>query len=90
MVNIAVGDTVHWVWADPVVAHTVTSGTPGAPDGKFCSLPQGSAVSADACRSVAYAQVSPFTYDFTFTMAGSFPYYCTVHGAAQTGMVTVR
>jgi plastocyanin len=84
------GDTVHWVWADPVTAHTVTSGVPGAPDGKFCSLPPGSVVNAQTCTGTSYAMTAPYTFDHVFNQAGTYPYHCEVHGALMTGMITVN
>jgi plastocyanin len=87
-VNINPGDTVMWQWAPGSIAHTVTSGAPGAVDGKFCSLPAGTAPSASACDSISYAQ-STGSYSYTFPTAGNFPYFCEVHGAMMTGMVVV-
>jgi plastocyanin len=84
VVNISAGGTVTWQWLGG--PHTVTSGTPGAPDGNFCSI--GGTPSAAACNSTSYAQ-SAGTYSHTFATAGSFPYYCTVHGAMMTGTVVV-
>jgi plastocyanin len=88
-VTINQGDTVHWVWSDTGVAHTVTSGSPGAADGQFCSLGAGMTVNATTCNSVSYAATAPFTYDHVFSAPGTYPYYCTVHGAVMTGTVTV-
>jgi plastocyanin len=76
-----------WVWDGS--PHTVTSGSPGAADGKFCSLPAGTAVTAAACNSTSYAQGTGATYSFTFTSSGTFPYFCEVHGAMMTGSVVV-
>jgi plastocyanin len=87
MVTINVGGTVTWTWDSG--PHTVTSGRPGQADGNFCSLPPGTAVSAAACASTNYAASPPYTYAHTFSTVGSFPYYCTVHGAAMTGTVVV-
>ena len=53
--------------------HSATSGTPGSPDGTFDSGAHG----------------VPFTYSYTFATPGSFPYYCTVHGAMMVGTVNV-
>jgi plastocyanin len=86
MVSINVGDTVTWVWDGG--PHTVTSGSPGAVDGTFCSLPAGTAPSASACNSTSYAQSSG-SYSYTFPAAGTFAYFCTVHGAMMTGTVVV-
>jgi plastocyanin len=88
MVNINAGDTVMWQWAPGSIAHTVTSGAPGAVDGKFCSLPAGMTPSVSACDSVSYAQ-STGSYSYTFPTAGTFPYFCEVHGAMMTGTVVV-
>jgi plastocyanin len=85
-VDINVGDTVHWVWQGS--PHTVTSGAAPVPDGRFCS--NGGAQSVAACSGTGYAAGPGKTYDHTFTTAGSFPYFCTVHGAAMTGVVNVH
>jgi len=88
-VTIHPGDTVMWTWQGG--PHTVTSGTPGAPDGKFCSLPPGADVNATTCNTTAYARNPPFTYSQTaaFNTPGTFPYFCEVHGALMTGSVVV-
>jgi plastocyanin len=87
-VTIHPGETVQWNWAG--APHTVASGVPGAPDGKFCSIPAGVVVSATSCNSVAYAQGIGATYSQTdaFLQPGTYPYFCTVHGALETGTVT--
>ncbi|HZS41465.1 MAG TPA: plastocyanin/azurin family copper-binding protein [Polyangia bacterium] len=87
-ISINVGDTVEWNWPAGSLPHTVTSGTPGAPDGQFCS--NGQQPSVQACSGAAYAMTGPATYSHTFSAAGSFPYFCQVHGALMTGMVTVN
>src|SRR5437870_5006237 len=55
--------------------HSVTSGTVGNPDGLFDSG----------------IQNTGFTFSFTFNDAGTFPYFCMVHGACcgMVGSVTV-
>ena len=62
-------------WTWNLSGHSSTSGTPGAPDGLW--------------DSGILNQGAMFTH--TFNSAGSFPYYCTVHGqcCGMTGMVTV-
>jgi plastocyanin len=87
-VDINAGDTVSWVWQSSSVSHTVTSGAPGAPDGQFCSAP--GAPSVAACNSASYASSAPFSYQHTFASAGSFPYFCEVHGALMTGVINVH
>jgi plastocyanin len=89
-ITINSGDTVTWQWPAGSLPHTVTSGVPGAPDGKFCSLPDGQMPSVQSCSGAAYAMTGPATYAHTFTVAGAYPYFCQVHGAMMTGMVTVR
>jgi plastocyanin len=69
--TVNVGDVVRWTFAgDP---HTVTSGPPGAPDGRFESgimSPGGS-------------------FQLTFTSAGTFPYYCQIHPEQMFGTIVV-
>lgn len=62
-------------WTWAASGHSSTSGTPGSPSGLWDS----------GIRS----QGATFTH--TFTAAGSFPYYCTPHGACcgMTGAVVV-
>ena len=61
-VSINVGETVTWS-NDDSAAHTVTSGTPGAPDGVFDS----SLFMADT------------TFSYTFDEVGEYDYFCLVH-----------
>lgn len=56
------------------VSHTVSSGTPGNLDGKFRSS----------------TLVPGQTFQFTFTTAGTYPYFCEIHGAQMTGTITVQ
>ncbi len=62
-------------WMWSSSGHSSTSGSPGMPSGLW--------------DSGILSQGSSFTH--TFNTAGSFPYYCTPHGACcgMTGMVTV-
>ncbi len=71
--NITVGTTVHWVWTGN--GHSTTSGAcpPCAGDGTWDSG----------------VHNSGFTFDHTFSSAGTFPYFCTVHGSLMTGTITV-
>jgi plastocyanin len=87
-VTINVGDTVRWTWTGSL-PHTVTSGAPGAVDGKFCSVPAGTTPSVATCDSISYAQGNGAVYSNTFTSAGTFPYFCEVHGAMMSGTVIV-
>jgi plastocyanin len=80
--TIKVGDTVHWVWA--TAGHSVVSGTNGTTDNQFCSPNNTSC--GNPPLSLAGA-----TYDHTFTTAGTFPYYCSVHfSLGMTGTITVQ
>ena len=79
-VTIHPGDTVQWTWSSDdgygqPPMHSSTSGTPGAPNGLW--------------DSGLHATGAVFTH--TFNAAGTFPYYCTVHGqcCGMTGTVTV-
>lgn len=56
------------------VTHTVTSGPVGNPNGTFRSQQLG----------------GNQTFSFKFDNAGSFPYYCEIHGAQMTGTITVQ
>jgi plastocyanin len=72
--TIHVGDTVRWVWAAGF--HSTTSGS--------CS---------GGCREDGRwdsGEGSGKTFSRTFTQPGTFEYYCTVHGAAMTGVVQVQ
>ncbi len=86
-VTIAPGGTVQWVWQGG--PHTVTSGVPGAADGTFCSLPGNDTPSVSACSTTAYAAGAGNTYSHMFPTAGTFQYFCEVHGAMMTGTIVV-
>jgi len=73
--TINVGDTVTWSWDSGF--HSTTSGT--------CS--PGCTSNGQWDSGVASA---PHQFPHTFNTAGSFPYYCTVHGAMMTGTVVVQ
>ena len=69
--SVHVGDVVRWTFGgDP---HTVTSGSPGAPDGAFDSgikAPGG-------------------TFQVTFRTTGTFRYFCQIHPEQMTGTIVV-
>jgi plastocyanin len=72
--TIAVGTTVQWVWVSGF--HSTTSGT--------CSgacTPDGQWDSGTG---------SGMTFSHTFNQAGTFPYFCQVHGSLMTGTVVVQ
>jgi len=71
-VQVSTGTTVTWTNED-AQPHTVMSGaTPATPDGKFDS-----GIMAPAA-----------TFDFTFTEAGEYPYFCLLH-PTMVGSVSV-
>jgi len=72
-ITVHVGTTVTWTNNDSGIPHTVTSGTPSAPSGTFDAGTLNSGQS----------------FQFTFSSAGTFAYFCRIHGAAMTGTVTV-
>lgn len=74
-ISIQPGDTVKWVWSSGQMPHSVTSGANCFSDGRFDS---------------GLHQSSTFTFSFTFSSAGTFPYHCIPHcGDGMTGTVTV-
>jgi plastocyanin len=78
-ITIAVGDTVIWTVTESIGApHSVTSGTPDDPD-------RGSEFDSGADGLENDGE----TFEWTFDTAGTFPYYCTVHGASMSGQVVV-
>ena len=80
--TIQVGDTVHWVWAS--TGHSVVSGANGTADNQFCSP------SNTSCDNPPLSSMGA-TFDHTFTTAGTFPYYCSVHfSLGMTGTITVQ
>jgi len=47
-------------------------------------------VTFDADTTIMSAFQSSGTYARTFTVAGSYPYHCSIHGNAMTGVITVQ
>ena len=69
--SVEVGDVVRWSFSgDP---HTVTSGTPGAPDGRFDSG----------------IKDAGSTYEVTFDTPGTYRYFCQIHPEQMTGTIVV-
>ena len=80
--TIHAGDTVRWVWGSP--GHSVVSGTNGNTDNRFCSP------SDSGCDNPPLSDMGAI-YEHTFTHAGTFPYYCSVHfSLGMTGTITVQ
>ncbi|HTR42103.1 MAG TPA: plastocyanin/azurin family copper-binding protein, partial [Pseudomonadales bacterium] len=79
-VTISPNDSVVWTWSTGF--HSSTSGTNGV-HGDDNGVPSGSWDSG-------VIQTLPFSYTNTFTSAGAFKYYCTVHfSVGMTGQVLV-
>lgn len=72
-ITVSAGTTVKWINEDSY-NHTVTSGTPGSPDGKFDSGTIGASG----------------TYSFKFDTKGTYNYYCKIHADIMTGTVIVQ
>jgi plastocyanin len=82
-ITINVGDTVKWVHDNSPIGHSVT-----ADNGSFDSSPHCSGTNESACLG------ANATYSHTFTTAGTFRYYCRIHGApggvGMSGIVVVK
>jgi plastocyanin len=74
-VTIAVGHTVHWENVSGI-NHTVTSGD--------------SSSAADVGQLFDHSLGDAASFDFTFSQAGTYPYFCRIHEAmGMHGSVTV-
>lgn len=71
--TISKGTKLTWINKDSF-AHTVTSGSPGSPDGTFDSGNLNAGTS----------------FSYTFSSAGIFKYYCKIHGSIMVGTITVQ
>jgi plastocyanin len=69
-VNISVGDTVRWTWAES--GHSVTSGPPCVPDSQYCSPDDMNCFPGTTSNLGA-------VYTHTFTEPGAYSYHCIVH-----------
>jgi plastocyanin len=72
--TITEGDSVTWVWLGGAGGHTVTEGTPPNPPSPLFDSPQ----------------KSSGTFGYRFNIAGTYPYFCRVHGAAMSGTIIVQ
>jgi plastocyanin len=79
--TINAGDTVVWTWQSGL--HSTTSGT--------CTV-TGNCTHTGFWDSgvFAFSSSSPPTFSRTFNKPGIYPYFCTVHDNAMTGVVVVR
>lgn len=67
--TVPVGTTVTWTWPSGVFGHNVI------PTPSSGNMPSGSGNPQDG----------PATYTFTYNTAGTFGFYCTLHGTPQGG-----
>jgi plastocyanin len=72
-ITVNASTTIKWTNKDNV-AHTVTSGIPGTPNGTFDS--------GNLSNSA--------TFSFMFNTKGTFQYYCKLHQDVMTGTVVVQ
>src|SRR4249919_3698256 len=80
-VNISVGDTVRWTWADS--GHSVSSGPQCVPDSQFCSP------NDTGCFPGTLSN-SGTVYQHTFNTPGSYSYICIAHcSLGMAGVVNV-
>lgn len=79
-VRIAAGGTVTWQ-QDDVASHTVTSGQVEQSGGTATATPDGLFDSGNITKGQ--------TFQFSFTEPGVYPYFCAIHPATMTGVVTV-
>ena len=73
--TISAGGTVQWVWVASI--HSTTSGSCGGGNCQASGL-WDSGVGSN------------MTFNHTFPQAGTFPYFCHVHGAMMQGTVVVQ
>jgi len=72
-ITVSTGTTIKWTNKDNA-SHTVTSGTPGSPNGTFDSGNLGNGAA----------------FSYTFNTKGTFAYYCKLHQDTMTGNVVVQ
>ena len=91
--SIRVGDTVTWVWAGGL-PHGVVAGTCVGGGGGYLGGGGGyDGYGGGGCEASGEFssgnQTAPFEWSRTFTQAGSFRYFCSVHDNAMIGRVVV-
>jgi plastocyanin len=85
--TVNVGDTVTWTW-EGTLHHGTNSGTCSGGGGGGGYGYGGGCTSSGKWDSNIHQ--APFSYSYTFTQAGTFPYFCDVHLDAMTGRVIVN
>jgi len=78
-VQLAAGGTVTWR-QDDVATHTVTSGRVEQTGGTATAKPDGQFDSG----SLTTGQ----TFQFSYAEPGTYPFYCAIHPATMTGVIT--
>lgn len=79
-VQLAAGGTVLWRQED-VATHTVTSGRVEQSGGTATATPDGRFDSGNISKGQ--------TFEFSFPEPGQYPFFCAIHPATMTGLVTV-
>ena len=79
-IQVAAGGTVTWRH-DDVATHTVTSGPVEQTGGTATAKPDGRFDSGNITKGK--------TFQFSFADPGAYPFYCAIHPATMTGVVTV-
>jgi plastocyanin len=79
--EVAAGTTVTWR-QDDVASHTVTSGRVDQAGGTVTAQPDGRFDSGTISRGQ--------NFRFTFTELGAYPFFCAIHPATMTGIVTAN
>lgn len=80
--TVSAGTTVQWFWSS--AGHNVVSGLEGTPDGMFCSP-------GDESCGTAPTSAAGATYEHTFALPGTYPYYCSPHVSdGMKGTIVVR
>ncbi len=79
-VQLAAGGTVTWR-QDDVATHTVTSGRGEQTGGTATAKPDGRFDSGNITKGK--------NFQFSFAEPGAYPFFCAIHPATMTGVVTV-
>jgi plastocyanin len=89
LTTVTVGTAVTWVW-EGTESHSSTSGTCTGDPGPYGQMgPQGGGGCNSSGLWGSSTHEAPHSYSYTFSQAGNFPYYCSVHENAMTGKVIV-
>ena len=90
--TINAGDTVTWIWSG-TMSHGIQSGNctgGGGGGGGYVTEGYGGGDCTPTSDFSSGTHAPPYQFPWTFTTAGSFPYYCLVHGSAMKGRVIVN